>query len=97
MGGLLDMDGCEPEEKTRRQHIIDRLTDGISALLYYDRKEDEDLPRGEIERAILSGEITVKEMVEVWSTELRKGLEITSREIEKLEDYNYPPSWSNFI
>ena len=61
--------------KTRRQHIIDRLTDGISKLLYYDRKEDEDLPRGAIEEAVRAGEITVEEMIIFWSDELREGIE----------------------
>lgn len=31
-------------------------------FLYYDRKEDEDLPRGAIEDAIKSGEITAEEI-----------------------------------
>lgn len=79
-----------PPEKTRRQHIIDQLTDGIADLLYYDRKEDEDLPHGAIEAAVQAGEITVQEIVTIWSDELRDGLrqEITSREIEKLKDFN---------
>lgn len=61
--------------KTRRQHIIDTLTDGVGRLFYYDRKEDEDLPRGSIEEAVEQSEITVEEMITVWSNELRKALE----------------------
>ena len=56
--------------KTRRQHIIDRLTDGITDLLYYDRKEDMDLPRGAIEEAVRKREITVEEIITIWSAEL---------------------------
>lgn len=76
--------------KTQREHIIDRLTDSIADLLYYDRKEDMDLPMGEFEAAVVAGEITVKEIITIWSDELRKGLrvQITSREIEKLKDFN---------
>jgi hypothetical protein len=63
-------------EKTRRQRIIDILTDSISDLLYYKRKEDEDLPRGGIEEAIKAGEITVDEMIKIWSVELTNGLDL---------------------
>lgn len=61
-------------EKTRRQHIIDSVTDSVSDLLYYDRKEDEDLPRGAIGEAVRSGEITVEEMITFWADELREGV-----------------------
>lgn len=60
--------------KTRRQHIIDQLTDGMSDLFYYDRKEDMDLPRGAIEEAVRNGEITADEMITIWSDELREAL-----------------------
>ena len=49
--------------KSRRQHILDCTDDLASALLYYDRKEDEDLRVGAIEEAIAAGEITVDEIV----------------------------------
>jgi len=61
--------------KTRRERIINILTDSISMLLYYDRKEDMDLPEGGIEEAIRAGEITVEEMIIIWSDELREGIE----------------------
>lgn len=64
----------EVPKKTRRERIIDILSDSISMLLYYDRKEDEDLPEGGIEEAIEAGEITVEEMIIFWSDELREGL-----------------------
>ena len=62
------------KEKTRRQRIIDNITDGMADLFYYDRKEDEDLPRGAIEEAVHLGEITAEEMIKIWSDELRKAL-----------------------
>lgn len=49
-------------------------TDLAGALLYYDRKEDEELPRGEIEAAIEAGEITADEIVTRFSDELRAQL-----------------------
>jgi hypothetical protein len=48
---------------TRAALILDTVTDLVSMFMYYDRKEDEDLPRGEIEEAIAFGEVTVDEIV----------------------------------
>ena len=56
--------------KTRREHIIDRAKDAAGSFIYYDRKEDEDLPRGEIENAIKAGEITKAEIVAAFAGEL---------------------------
>lgn len=53
------------------QRIIDTVTDAALNILYYDRKEDPDLPVGSIEAAVKAGEITIDEMVD----EFRKGLE----------------------
>ena len=60
--------------KSRRKLIEDTVDDLVSNLLYYDRKEDEELPRGEIEAAIEAGEITVDEIGALFLTALRKGL-----------------------
>lgn len=51
-------------DKTRRQNILDTVEDLVSGLMYYDRKEDEDLPRGAIEQAVEDDEITYKEIVD---------------------------------
>ena len=58
--------------KNRRQIILDNVHDLVGALMYYDRKEREDLTRGSIEQAVDQKEITVDEMVEEFSRELRK-------------------------
>ena len=58
----------------RKQIIINTIKDLVGGLLYYDRKEDEDLPRGAIEDALLEEEITIDEIVQCFSDELRKGL-----------------------
>lgn len=60
--------------KTRRQRIINIVTDSIAGMMYYDRKEDEDLPRGAIEEAVAAGEITVEEMVTFWRDELTEAV-----------------------
>jgi hypothetical protein len=49
--------------KARRQLILDTASDLAANFMYYDRKEDEELPRGGIEEAVKNGEITEKEIV----------------------------------
>ena len=55
--------------------IKDTIDDLVSCFLYYDRKEDEDLPVGEIEKAISEGIITINEMVQVFSETLKERIE----------------------
>lgn len=59
---------------SRRELILTTVDDAVSNLLYYNRKEDEDLPRGAIEAAIEAGEITVDEIVEHFRTGLVSGI-----------------------
>lgn len=56
--------------KTRRQHIIDTVDDLVAKFVYYDRKEDSNLPRGAIDEAIVAGEISVEEIVAEFRTKL---------------------------
>lgn len=57
--------------KTRRERILDAIIpDLVSDFLYYDRKEDEDLPRGSIEEAIAAGELTWDEIAARFKKEL---------------------------
>ena len=61
--------------KTKRAKMIeDTVADLVASFLYYDRKEDEDLPRGEIEEALLANEITIDEIIEMFGNELRAKL-----------------------
>ena len=60
--------------RPRKQQVLDTIDDGVSRLLYYDRKEDEDLPVGAIDEMVQNGEITIDEMVEKFSEVLRKNL-----------------------
>lgn len=59
---------------TRRQCIENTIKDLVINLLYYDRKEDGDLPVGAIEQAVAENEITRDQMVGIFATELTKGL-----------------------
>lgn len=60
------------------------ITDLVSNLLYYDRKEDEELPRGAIEEMISSKVVTVSDIVDKFRVELMKGLKGV---IESSQDY----------
>jgi hypothetical protein len=62
------------ENESIKEHILGLISDTISDLLYYDRKEDDDLPRGAIEAAIKRGDITVDEIVAKFKEELEQNL-----------------------
>ena len=65
----------EDEEKTRITIAInDTVQDLVSGFLYYDRKEDEELPRGVIESAIKDGIVTEESIVDLFASELRARL-----------------------
>ncbi len=55
---------------SRRELILAVVSDAVTDLMYYDRKEDEELPRGAIEEAVAAGEITYEEMVDKFREEL---------------------------
>jgi hypothetical protein len=58
----------------RKQLILDTIDDLVANFLYYDRKEDEDLPLHEIEDAVKNGEITIEEMTNRFSERLSQSL-----------------------
>jgi len=53
-----------------KESILLKVDDLVSDFLYYDRKEDEELPRGEIEKAINNGDITIDEIVSYFKLKL---------------------------
>lgn len=55
---------------TRRELILGYMRDLAADFLYYDRKEDEDLPLGEIEAAVAAGELSYAEIAEAFRAEL---------------------------
>ena len=54
--------------------LEDTVSDLITDFLYYDRKEDDQLPCGMIEDAVKDGKITVDEIVDLFRTHLTEGL-----------------------
>lgn len=58
-----------------RSKILAATGDQARDLAYYDRKEDEELPRGEIGKAIRDGVITFEEITDHFAAELWDWLE----------------------
>ena len=54
--------------------IENTIDDLISNFLYYDRKEDEDLPVGAIQKAIKEGEITKEQIIKKFTDILNSSL-----------------------
>lgn len=50
------------------------ISDVVADFIYYDRKEDEDLPRDAIEEMIERGDVTVEWIIEEFKTCLLKAL-----------------------
>jgi len=61
--------------KTREELILITVDDLVYKLLWDDRKEDEELPRGEIEEAIEADEVTIHGIIKRFARELRNKLE----------------------
>ena len=59
---------------SRRENIEAAVKDLVADFLYYDRKEDEDLPRGAIQEAIDAGEISEAEIAALFASELHANL-----------------------
>lgn len=57
-------------ETPLREVIENVISDLGIDFLYYDRKEDEDLPRGSIEAAVADGVITKREIVKLFAASL---------------------------
>jgi len=52
-----------------KELILNTVKDLVADLMYYGRKEDEDLPLGAIEKAIEDGIITEDEIIEQFRKE----------------------------
>jgi len=59
-----------------RDKILNTVDDLVGGFLYYDRKEDEDLPRGAIENAIDNKEISINEIAAFFKAKLTEGLDV---------------------
>lgn len=60
----------------KRELILITIQDSVTDLLYYDRKEDEELFVGDIDELVKNGDITIEEMVAEFDKYLRSGLGI---------------------
>lgn len=58
----------------RRELILGAVEDLVADFLYYDRKEDEDLPRGAIEAAVQASDPSYHEIVGQFAKSLHEGL-----------------------
>ncbi len=61
--------------RKQKQQVFDTIDDLVARFLYYDRKEDEELPVDAIEELIASGELSIDELVKDVSDALRIQLE----------------------
>jgi len=61
---------------TLRIRILNVLEDAISDFLYYDRKEDDVLPRRAIQQAVRDGVVTVDELAEKARSVLKSNLSV---------------------
>lgn len=74
------MIGFETEDDEVEDEVIDKsyvlgvIGDTISNFLYYDRKEDDNLPVGKIDEMVAAGELTIDDMVNAFRSELVEGL-----------------------
>lgn len=57
-----------------KRRVFNTIADLVADFLYYDRKEDEDLPKEAIENAIKAGSITATEIVDQFEKELLKSI-----------------------
>ena len=55
--------------------IKDTIINLVSVFLYYDRKEDEDLPEGAIEQAIRDKQVSIEEIADEFHDQLQLGLQ----------------------
>lgn len=60
----------------KRELILDTVDDLVSSFLYYDRKEDDDLRRGDIEAAVRDGDIYAETIVMRFRDQLLRHLGI---------------------
>ncbi len=60
--------------RTKKELVTDILKDSVSDLLYYDRKEDEDMSKDDIQKVFDERLMTIDEAVYIFRTELINGL-----------------------
>ena len=61
--------------KTKKEIAVAIIKDTVADLLYYDRKEDEEMSREDIQRVFDDGLLTIDEAVALFREELINGLD----------------------
>ena len=62
------------DKASQRQIIFDTIDDLVSRFLYYDRKDDEELQIGDIEKVINRGYVSVDEIAERFKNKFIEGI-----------------------
>lgn len=60
----------EEARKTLFKKLENTVSDCVADFLYYDRKEDPELPIGDIEELIKDGVLTVDQIIDMFKKEL---------------------------
>lgn len=71
---LLKMGDINEVKMSKKELILKAAGELVADFLYYDRKMDLNLPYGSIEKAVLSGEVTINEIVEAFKKTLVKDI-----------------------
>jgi hypothetical protein len=71
--------------ENKKQIIINAIKDTVLNFIAYDRKNDENLPKGEIEKAISEKEITENEIFQIFKDELQIQLKMEQKSCDCLE------------
>ena len=62
-----------PRRAKRRKLILDTFEDSMDKFLYYDRKEDRELPVDSIDKAIKQGIVEEEDFIRILKKHLRNG------------------------
>lgn len=62
----VDAEVLEGEARSKKELLLASIDDAVSDILYYDRKEDEELSAEDVDALIGWGGVTLTEMVEAF-------------------------------
>lgn len=64
-----------PNQRNKREKLAAVIHDLVSNLMYYNRKEDEDLPVHAIENMVEDGQVSIDEIVECFRYHLTQRMQ----------------------
>ncbi len=68
-------DAKTPEQEQLRKLILDTVSDLGADFMYYDRKSDEKLTPGMIQKGVAIGAVTIDEIVHAFRAQVQMGME----------------------